>query len=71
MSFRWFNAIHNGAQDIATIRGLTIENPIELGQYLAPEDELLECSIIGVFQDLKSKDSLLLLLIWIFLIWIV
>ena len=55
---QWFNAIHNGSQDDhikildATVRGLTVENPIELGQDLAPEDDLLEGSTIWLFPDL-------------------
>jgi len=61
MVVKWFNAIHNGDQDDhikilnSTIRGLTIENPIDFGQDLAPEDELLECSNIGMFTDLKLE----------------
>ena len=57
----WFDAINNGFQDDhikimdASIRGLSIENPIEFGQNLAPDDDLLECSNIGVFPDLKSE----------------
>ena len=61
MGVKWFNAIHNVSQDDhvkildATLRGLTMENPIEFGQDLAPEDDLLECSNIGVFPDLNSE----------------
>ena len=39
----------------ATIRELTMENPIELGQDLAPEDNLLECFNIEEFPNLKSE----------------
>ena len=54
------NSIYNGAQNDhiqildAKIGVLTVENPIEFGQDLAPtEDELLDCSNIGVFPDLR------------------
>ena len=32
-----------------------MENPIEFGQDLTPEDDLLKCSNIGVFPDLKLE----------------
>ena len=62
MSVQWFNAIHKWMDqddDIkiqdATVRGLTLENPIEFGQDLVPEDDLLECSNIGVVPDLNLE----------------
>ena len=56
MGVQWFNSIHHGAQDDhIKIRGLSMENPIEFGQDLATEDDLLECSNVGLFQDLKSE----------------
>ena len=57
MGVPWFNAINNGSQDDhikildATVRGLTMENPIGF----APEDDLLECSNVRSFTDLKSE----------------
>ena len=39
----------------AKIRGLTYENPIEFGQDLAPEDDLLENSTIEVFPGLNLE----------------
>ena len=36
-------------------RRLIMENPIDLGQDLAPEDDLLEGSTIGVFPDLNLE----------------
>ena len=36
-------------------RGLIMENPIDLGQDLVPEDDLLEGSTIGVFPDLNFE----------------
>ena len=32
-----------------------MENPIKFSQDFAPEDDLLECSNIGLFPDLKSE----------------
>ena len=36
-------------------RGLIMENPIDFGQDLAPEDDLLEKFAVGVFPDLNSE----------------
>ena len=39
----------------AKIRGLIYENPIDFGQDLAPDDDLLENSTIGCFPDLNLE----------------
>ena len=39
-------------------RGLIMENPINLGQDLAPEDDLLEGSTIEVFPDVNLEAIL-------------
>ena len=61
MGVQWYNSVLKGSPTDhitildAKIRGLTYENPIEFGQYLAPEDDLLENSTIGVFPDLNLE----------------
>ena len=61
MGVQWYNSVLKGSPTDhikildAKIRGLTYENPIKFGQYLAPEDDLLENSTIGVFPDLNLE----------------
>jgi len=61
MGVQWYNSVLSGSptDDIeildAKIRGLTYENPIEFGQNLAPEDDLLENFTIGCFPDLNLE----------------
>ena len=51
MEVQWHNYIF---RDFCA-RGIIIENPIDLGQDLAPDDDLLEGSTIGVFSDLNLE----------------
>ena len=58
MGVQWYNSVLQGspADHIkildAKIRGLTYENHIEFGQYLAPEDDLLKTFTIGCFPSI-------------------
>jgi len=79
MGVQWYNSILSGSPDAhieildAKIRGLTYGNPIEFGQDLAPDDDLLENSNIGCFPDriLIWKLGNPVTIIRIFLTWVV
>ena len=61
MAVQWYNSVLIGSSTDhikildAKIRGLTYENPIEFGQDLAPEEDLLKNSTIGCFPDLNLE----------------
>ena len=54
MCVQWYNYIFRERHDISVqivdihARVLVIENPIDFGQDLAPEDDLLENSTVGL-----------------------
>ena len=61
MEVQWYNSALKGSPTDhikildTKIRGLTCESSIEFGQDLAPEDDLLKNSTIGVFPDINLE----------------
>ena len=76
MGVQWYNYIFREPHHVRTkivdirARGLMIENPINMGQHLAPEDDILEGSTIGVFLTLNWKNGRHATLILTFRNWI-